>query len=177
MIRDDKMKDSKCGDVWMFSGLTNNYLHQLEILYNKPFLDNQMGALHTYSISITKHNFGISNYRMYVLAWFPFLGFRWLQLSEAIGSASGELYPRTAYTKIYDRNLNTLNLDLKCEVLEVKQKHFNKYRGVEMTRKLIEHLSQPVMTTHFQEEIRRIDENIKNGTYRPKDTKDEEPTM
>lgn len=171
------MKDAKCGDVWMFAGLTNNYLHQLEILYNKPFLDNQMGALHTYSISITRRNIGMMKYRTYVLSWSPFLGFRWLQLTEAIGNVGRELYPSTAYTKIIDRDLNTLNLDLKCEVLEVKQKHFNKYRGVEITRKLIEHLSQLEMTTHFQEEIRRIDENIKNGTYRPKDTKDEEPTM
>jgi hypothetical protein len=171
------MKNPKTGDVWMFMGWTDNFLVERELLYNKQFVDNQMGALHTYAITITNRSIGQFSARGYSLAWYPFLGFRWLQLGDvSVGAKIVTLWPITAYTKVCcDRNYNDIRLDLKCEVLEVKQNHFDKWRGEEMTRRLIDHLSQPHMTQYVQEEITRIYEGVKNGTLKPKDTGVEHP--
>ena len=71
------------------------------------------------------------------------------------------------YTRIIDRELEIVNLDLRCSVLEVKQKDFNKWRGDELTSKLIEHLSQPKMIQLFQQHIREIAEQVNKGRWKP----------
>ena len=152
----------------MFAGIDMNHLDMLEHIYNKPFPDDQYEALHTYAIFLTKKRLhGWTSGVELALIWKPFIGFRWVKVTETIGMAvfhrADEYYTRIA--KNFDGEI--LNLDLQCSVLEKKQKDFDKWQGDELTNKLVEHLSQPEMVELIQQHIREVSEKINNGTYKP----------
>ena len=148
------MVNAKCGEVFMFGGISSGFLDSLENLYNKPITDNQFGAVHTFGIFLTKQE---KVKKLWYLLWKPFIGFRWLDLE----------YVHEAYFRL-EKDKGTLKVDLGLEELELKQKDFNKWRGDERTEKLLEYLSREDVTAKFQTLMREIAVDAEAGKYRPK---------
>ncbi|TET11810.1 MAG: hypothetical protein E3J86_01730 [Candidatus Thorarchaeota archaeon] len=154
---------AKCGDVLLFVGVDPGFLDTLENLYSKPIFETQFGAVHTFGIYITpqkKRVLLIEQY--YALIWKPFFGLRWLKFEDV-----NDGYVRLEDVSDFDR-MKTLNVDLGFGELEVKQDHFNKWRGDALTNKLIEYLSRQDVTERFQNLIEEISKGVEEGKYRPK---------
>ncbi len=157
------MIDAKCGDVLLFGGIAESFLDSLENLYNRPLLETQFGAVHTYAIFITKQRKRVLiTDQFYYLIWKPFFGLRWLKFEDVNDS-----YIRLDDTTDFDR-MKPLNVDLGLGELEVKQKHFNKWRGDTLTNKLIEYLLRQEVTEKFRHLMHEIAEGVEKGKYRPK---------
>ena len=152
------MIDAKCGDVLLFGGIDEGFLDSLENLYNKPIIDNQFGAVHTYAIYITKQKKRVLfTEQLYYLLWKPFFGFRWMEFEDVNAG-----YVRLEDTTDFDKKV-TLNVDLGLGELEVKQKHFNKWRGDALTNKLIEYLFRQDVTEKYQFLIQEIAKGVEEG--------------
>ena len=159
----------------MFFGIRDEFLDALENLYNKPYPDDQFGALHTYAVHLKKqgHRSGFfsGSGASYSLIWKPFIGFRWF-MTVSIPSGTLVVIDHAHYTRLENKwdhsRTKIVNLDLQCSVLEVEQKYFKKWRGDELTNKLIEHLSHPERTKLFQQHMRDVFENVKAGKCFPR---------
>jgi hypothetical protein len=149
---------AKCGDVFLFGGIQQGFLDSLENLYNKSITNDQFGAVHTYAIFITKQE----KKELYYLLWKPFLGFRWLKVEDVYDG-----YVRLEDVTDFDRK-KTLNIDLGLGELGVKQDHFNKWGGDELTNKLIDYLSRKDVTAKYQALMQQIADGLKKNKYRPK---------
>lgn len=113
------MKNAKTGDVLMSLGMNPNFLDAMEHLYYKPFPSDQFGELHTYAVFITQQKKGRMVYDIYFLIWKPFIGFRWIEITDGAGHYLPETYSRIENAR--DPRENVVNLDLQCSVLEVEQ--------------------------------------------------------
>ncbi|MDF1540329.1 MAG: hypothetical protein P1Q69_15650 [Candidatus Thorarchaeota archaeon] len=154
--------NAKCGRVYMFAGMSNKFLDSLENLYNKPITGSQFGAVHTFAIFITKQE---KDRKLWYLIWKPFLGFRWIEV-DYFGDAYTDV--EEIIEKPIHPSTKRVILDLGVEELEVKQEHFNKWRGDELTNRLIERLSRPEVTVKFQQHMQEIAEGVKSGKYKSK---------
>ena len=157
------MIHAKCGDVLLFGGISESFLDSLENLYNKPIIETQFGAAHTFAIFITKQRKRVLlTDQLYYLLWKPFFGLRWMEFEDV-----HKKYVRLEDTTNFDKMI-PLNIDLGLGELEVKQDHFNKWRGDALTNKLVEYLSRQDVVDKFQHLMQEIAECVENGKYRPK---------
>ena len=80
------MRKAKTGDVLLSAGISSSFLDAMEHLFNKPFPSDQYGELHTFDVFITQQRKRIGLWdEYYYLIWKPFIGFRWIQITDGAG--------------------------------------------------------------------------------------------
>ena len=149
----------KCGDVLISAPITETFLSSMEDLHKKRTPYKEF-APHSFAIFLTKQKvkFSLVFSQTYYLLWKPFFGVRWLPEEDV----------PPIYMKI-KKNIDgeKLNFDLGLQELEVKQDHFNKWRGEEITDKLIAYVLREDTTKRFQALMEEVAVKVENETYKP----------
>ncbi|MHA1960608.1 MAG: hypothetical protein ACW99U_10265 [Candidatus Thorarchaeota archaeon] len=148
----------RCGDVLFFAGVAESFLDALENLY-KTRIPHERHAPHTYAIFLTRQNVKQSwvESHPYYLIWKPFFGVRWVTFT----------YVAYAYSRLKTMAGAMVNLNLGIEELEVKQDHFNEWRGDEITEKLKAHVLRKDLTEKFQARMEEVASAFREGKYKP----------